>query len=87
MDRGKVNIVVQMADRTRRASVTVPRSMRVSDIIKASRGKWTLSFGVDYQIVNLNTNRQLSPHDMLTIENVSNGDVLMLQPFPTHGAA
>jgi hypothetical protein len=85
MERGKVSIVLQLADRTRRAQVTVPRSMRVSEIIKASRGKWSLSFGVDYQVVNINRNRQLSHHDMLTSDNVANGDVLMLQPFPTHG--
>ena len=87
MEKGRVSVVVQMADRTRRAQVTLLRTMRVSDIIKTSRGKWTLSFGVDYQIVNINTNRQLSQHDLLTSENVANGDVLMLQPFPTHGAA
>jgi glucose-6-phosphate-specific signal transduction histidine kinase len=86
MERGNVSIVLQLADRTRKAHLTMPRTMRVSDIVKASRGRWTLSFGVDYQIVNLNTNRQLSPHDMLTTDVVANGDVLMLQPFPTHGA-
>jgi hypothetical protein len=87
MERGRVSITLQLADRTRRAQLTVPRNMQVSDIVKASRGKWTLSFGVDYQVVNINKNRQLSPHDLLTSDNVSNGDVLMLQPIPTHGNA
>jgi len=85
MDSSRVRIVLQMADRTRRASVTVPRNMQVSEVIKASRGKWRLSFGMDFQIVNLSTNRQLSPLDLLTADKVSNGDVLMLQPLPTHG--
>ncbi len=85
MDNSRVSIVLQTADRTRKASVTVPRSMQVSEVIKASRGKWRLSFGMDFQIVNLSTNRQLSPHDLLTADKVQNGDVLMLQPLPTHG--
>ena len=86
MSTGKVSIILQTADRTRKAQVTVPRTMTVSDVIKASRGRWRLSMGMDFQIVNLSTNRQLLPYDSLNVNNVSNGDVLMLQPFPTHGA-
>ncbi len=86
MDSSRVSIVLQTADRTRKAQVTVPRSMQVSEVIKASRGKWRLSFGADYQVVNLTTNRQLSPHDLLTVDKVNSGDILMLQPLPTHGA-
>ena len=86
MSTGKVSIILQTADRTRKAQITVPRTMTVSDVIKASRGRWRLSMGMDFQIVNLSTNRQLLPYDMLNVNNVSNGDVLMLQPFPTHGS-
>lgn len=85
MNVGKVSVILQTADRTRKAQVTVPRTMTVSDIIKASRGRWRLSLGMDFQIVNLNSNKQLLPHDTLNANNVQNGDVLMLQPFPTHG--
>ena len=80
-----VTVILQTADRTRKAQVTVPRTMTVADVIKASRGKWRLSMGMDFQIVNMNTNRQLLAHDTLSNNNVQNGDVLMLQPFPTHG--
>lgn len=81
----RVTVYLQTADRTRKAQVTLPRTMTASDIIKASRGRWRLSLGMDFQLVNLNTNRQLLPYDTLNANNVSNGDVLMLQPFPTHG--
>ncbi len=81
----RVTVYLQTADRTRKAQVTLPRTMTASDIVKASRGRWRLSLGMDFQLVNLNTNRQLLPHETLSINNVSNGDVLMLQPFPTHG--
>ncbi len=81
----RVTVYLQTADRTRKAQVTLPRTMTASDIVKASRGRWRLSLGMDFQLVNLNTNRQLLPHETLNVNNVSNGDVLMLQPFPTHG--
>lgn len=81
----KVTVFLQTADRTRKAQVTLPRTMTASDIIKASRGRWRLSLGMDFQLVNLNTSRQLLPHESLSSINVSDGDVLMLQAFPTHG--
>ena len=87
MSSEMVTIVLQTADRTRRAQVTVPRSMYVSDIIKASTKRWFLSFGRDYVVCNMRNNRQLLPSDSLTTTNVQDGDVLMLQPFATHGAA
>ena len=81
----KVTVLLQTADRTRKAQVTLPRTMTVSDIIKASRGRWRLPRSMDFQIVNMNTSRQLLPYESLNNNNVSDGDVLMLQPFPTHG--
>ncbi len=82
----KVSVVLQTADRTRKARITVPRTMSVADIVKASRSRWVLGGSVDYQVVNMTSNRQLLAHDSLTYDNVQDGDVLMLQPFPTHGS-
>ena len=86
MGKDMVTIVLQTADRTRKAQVTVPRSMYVSDIIKASTKRWFLSFGIDYVVFNVTLNKQLLPSDSLNVYNVQNGDVLMLQPFAVHGA-
>ncbi len=85
MSDEKVSVVLVTLDRTRRASVTLPRSMYVSDIIKASSKRWFLSFNMDYQVCNTSTNRVLLPSDSLNANNVHDGDVLMLQPFAAHG--
>ena len=81
----KVSIVLTTLDRTRKASVTIPRSMYVSDIIKASTKRWFLSFGMDYQVCNTSSGRILLPSDSLNTSNVKDGDILMLQPFAAHG--
>jgi ubiquitin-protein ligase len=83
----KVTIYLQTADKTRKAQVTLPRTTSAADLIKASRRQWILSFGAEFQVVNMNTQRQLAQHDLLTSDLVSNGDTLMLQPLPTHGGA
>jgi len=85
MSEARVSVVLVTLDRTRRASVTLPRSMYVSDIIKASSKRWFLSFNMDYQVCNTSTNRVLLPSDSLNATNVNDGDVLMLQPFAAHG--
>ena len=81
-----VTVVLHTADKTRKAQVTVPRSMFVKDIIKASTKRWFLSFGRDYVVCNMTRNRQLLPSDSLSSDNAQNGDVLMIQPLATHGA-
>lgn len=83
----KVTVYIQTADRTRKAMITLPRSMRVSDVIKISSKKWLMSIRVNYQIANTTSGRFLHANDTLTNDKVHNGDVLMLQPFPTHGSA
>lgn len=81
----KVTIYLQTADRTRKAQLTVPRSMRVRDIVKASAHRWFLSTRIDYQVANTTTGSILLSNETLSPERVHNGDVLMIQPFPTHG--
>lgn len=80
-----VTFELQTADRTRRARITLPRDRHVGDIVKAGRKRWSLGFKVDYQLANMTTGRQLLPNDTLTYDNIQDNDVLMLQPFPTHG--
>jgi hypothetical protein len=85
MSRESVTFYLQTADKTRKAQITVARNMRVEEIIKASTKKWYLSFGRDYQLMNMTTGKVLLPGLLLTADNVQNGDTLMVQPFPTHG--
>lgn len=85
MLNAKVTLYLQTADRTRKAQVTVPRSMRVVELIKASKRRWFMSTNVDHQVANITTGHLLLSNDLLTPDNVNNGDTLMIQPFPTHG--
>ena len=82
---GKVTIFLQTSDKTRKAEVTVSRDMLVADLVRASSKRWFMSTRVDYQVVNVNLGRQLLSSDMLTSDNVRQGDTLMIQAFPTHG--
>ena len=85
MHVNKVTFYLQTADRTRKAQVTLPRSMRVSDVVKASAHRWFMSRHIDYQIANTTTGTILLSNEVLAPDRVNNGDVLMIQPFPTHG--
>ena len=85
MHVNKVTFYLQTADRTRKAQITLPRSMRVSDVIKASARRWFMSTRIDYQVANTTTGAVLLSNETLAPDRVNNGDVLMIQPFPTHG--
>jgi hypothetical protein len=85
MPVNKVMFYLQTADRTRKAQVTLPRSMRVADVVKASAHRWFMSRHIDYQVANVTTGNILLAHEQLAPDRVHNGDVLMIQPFPTHG--
>ena len=81
-----ITLEVQLADRTRRAEVRVPRKMTGTELIRTCRRRWSLSFHVDYQLFNLRTNRLLLTKDTLSSDQIQNGDTLVLQAFPVHGA-
>ncbi len=85
MHVNSVTFYLMTADRTRKAQVTLPRSMRVSDLVKASAHRWFMSRFVDYQVANTTTGAVLLSNEVLAPERVHNGDVLLIQPFPTHG--
>ena len=85
MPVNKVTIILQTADRTRKAQVTLPRSMRVRDIVKASAHRWFMSMRIDYQVANTTTGSILLANETLATDRVHDYDVLVIQPFPTHG--
>ena len=85
MHVNRVTFYLLTADRTRKAQVTLPRSMRVSDVIKASAHRWFMSRHIDYQVANTTTGAVLLSNEFLAPDRVHHGDVLMIQPFPTHG--
>jgi hypothetical protein len=81
-----ITLEVQLADRTRRAEVRIPRKMTGTELIRICRRQWSLSFDIDYQLYNLRTGRLLLTKDSLSRDQIQNGDTLILQPFPVHGA-
>ena len=81
-----ITLEVQLADRTRRAEVRVPRKMTGTELVRTCRRRWSLSFDIDYQLLNLRTNELLLTKDSLSSDQIQNGDTLILQPFPVHGA-
>jgi len=83
----KVTFYVMTADRTRKAQVTLPRSMRVSDLVKASAKRWFMSRHIDYQVANTTTGTVLLSNEALAPDRVHDGDILLIQPFPTHGGS
>lgn len=87
MPVNKVTFYLQTADRTRKAQVTFPRSMRVRDVVRTSAHRWFMSRHIDYQVANSTTGTVLLSNEQLLPERVHNGDVLVIQPFPTHGAS
>lgn len=82
----RVTFYLQTADRTRKAQVTFPRSMRISDVVRTSAHRWFMSRHIDYQVANSTTNTVLLSNEQLAPDRVHDGDVLVIQPFPTHGA-
>jgi hypothetical protein len=85
MPANKVTFYLQTADRTRKAQVTVPRTMRIRDVVKTSAQRWFMSTRIDYQVANTTRGIVLLANEVLAPDRVHNGDVLMIQPFPTHG--
>ena len=86
MDDQQISLTIRLADKTRRAEVTVPRSLTVYDLIRESCRNWHLPAGTEYQLVNVSTGRQLSPHLPLSRDLVEDGHELELQPFIVAGA-
>ena len=87
MNPNTVTFELSTADRTRKARITMPRTKTVRDVVKASRKQWSLRMGLDFQVANLTRGKQLLPQDHLGMDNIRDGDVLMLQPLATHGSA
>lgn len=81
----KVTVYVQTADRTRKAQVTLPRSMRISDLVHVSAQRWFMSRHIEYQVANTTTGTVLLSNERLEPDRVRDGDILLIQPFPTHG--
>jgi sulfur carrier protein ThiS len=80
MSEATVGVIVQMYDRTRKAEVSLSRSTTTKDLLEETKRNWSLP-NVEYRVTNLTKNKELLPKDQFTQENVSDKDVLQIEPI------
>jgi sulfur carrier protein ThiS len=80
MSEASVSVIVQMYDRTRKAEVSLSRSTTTRDLLEETKRNWSLP-NVEYRVTNITKNKELLPKDQFTEENVSDKDVLQIEPI------
>jgi sulfur carrier protein ThiS len=80
MSEANVSVIVQMYDRTRKAEVSLARSTTTRDLLEETKRNWSLP-NVEYRVTNMTKNKELLPKDRFTEENVSDKDVLQIEPI------
>ena len=80
MSEANVSVIVQMYDRTRKAEVSLSRSTTTKDLLEETKRNWSLP-NVEYRVTNMTKNKELLPKDQFTEENVSDKDVLQIEPI------
>ncbi len=80
MSEASVSVIVQMYDRTRKAEVSLSRSTTTRDLLEETKRNWSLP-NVEYRVTNMTKNKELLPKDQFTQENVSDKDVLQIEPI------
>jgi hypothetical protein len=81
-----VTVLIQTADRVRKAEVTVPRSMTVSELVEETKKNWKLTGDVSYRLQNVTKGKELAPNEKLSLDLVSDKDLLEIQPLLEAGA-
>jgi hypothetical protein len=69
-----------MYDRTRKAEVSLSRSTTTRDLLEETKRNWSLP-NVEYRVTNMTKNKELPQKDQFTEENVSDKDVLQIEPI------
>jgi hypothetical protein len=80
MSEANVSVIVQMYDRTRKAEVSLSRSTTTRDLLEETKRNWSLP-NVEYRVTNMTKNKELLQKDQFTEENVSDKDVLQIEPI------
>ena len=80
MSEASVSVIVQMYDRTRKAEVSLSRSTTTRDLLEETKRNWSLP-NVEYRVTNTTKNKELLSKDQFTEENVSDKDVLQIEPI------
>jgi len=81
MSTDNVTVLIQTADHVRKAEVTVPRSMTASELIEETKKNWKLPGDVSFRLHNITKGKELPPNEKLSLDSVSDKDLLELQPL------
>lgn len=76
----QMELIVRLADGSRKARVTVSPAQRVSEIVSSAIDNWALPKDVDYTVVDTSKGQALNLSQTLGQNGVSAGDVLEIQP-------
>jgi len=76
-----VTVVIQTVDHVRKAEVTVPRSMTTTELIDETIKNWKLPDDVTYRLHNVTKGKELPPNEKLSVDLVSEKDLLEIQPL------
>ena len=82
----EVKFVVRTADQTRKAEVSLARTMVGADVIQAAVQNWAMPVDTDYTLVNIATGKAILPTQALSEGVVDDGNVLEVQPVLVAGA-
>jgi hypothetical protein len=76
-----LSLIVKMADNSRKASVTLPTTLTVEQLISKTQQEWQLSPDSNYFIRLERTGQQLEPSTTLAAAGVQSEDVLEVHPI------
>lgn len=75
-----VSVIIRTADGTRKADVTVPKTLTVGQMLSATQEKWNLPSNTGYAMKLEGTGEQLDPNSTLASAGVMDNDVLSVLP-------
>jgi len=77
----RVRVLVSTADKTKRAEVTLPLAMSVSDLVATCKKNWSLPVSEDFAIRDTSRNVQLHSRDTLANAGLQDGTELEVYPL------
>jgi len=80
-----LKVFIRTADKARKAEIVIPPECPVSEIIDGAIHNWGLPSDTDYTIVNATSGRTLNPSHTALRSEISQGDLLEIQPVLTAG--
>lgn len=80
-EAGRITIEIQTADKSKKARVTLPATLPISELMNNCKKNWALPASEDYAIRDSHRNVQLNSKDTLASGGVTTGSVLEVFPL------